>query len=1652
MSKRKLVKAIQNLFKPIGNLSHTASGGRSKRASLSNLNPAKAVQNFPKLTNKLFHTTHGDRQKKANISKINPVKAVQNLFKPISKPSRRSAGIRGRSRPNWLLRSLMIRGRSGWASSGFVLPTVVMVLLVVILLTTAIVFRSFDRSKNASNFRVNEAVLNASAPALDRARAKLDELFADPTLPRSVPSDSTLYNTFTNPTKIAHYTFGDEVPLTVAYNATGPSGTGGTLKTAWKFPVDTNNNGKFDSYTLYGIYFQNPPLSANTANFSRARDPLEARTPPMSQGATSPNCPSGSATSASLVGNTGWYKIDGNLKKSFFVFAVNVPITGTTLPDPKYYETYKGNKGFSALEFQQDRTQIPLTNNAVVYEDDIDLTPGPQFRLNGRIVTNSNLLTGVNYQPIRLFQVSSQDSCYYDPDNGKILIGGNVSGNGPISANNPANTGIDLFGDGSALQQNQILAAGNLSTTNTPNQVAYNSQAYAQRIDLLVNAQLQPNTTLPKTDPNYGLPTTSLTTDPSDVQKNVNDQIRANPSQNTPSGIAKLRQQQLEIYFRNRTRRVPFAEVPYGSNATTGFTQSSVLQGSIDTLRPPQAWIDPTTSTNLSLNTANLPETDPTVLQPRAENLLGDRILVGNNLPAIRWDVTQGKFLTEDNPQDIPGQTWDGSSKTRQRTTRVRQLADLGVTDRDGFWEVSAAAPQQTVLDAVGGMRVVTGAGLYQRNGSFLPNLSPATYDDPNTAAVEQYPIVWADSMPMSNPNPPAYPNGQRSDLVMRATAIYHFMANAYNPTTPGTYQTPIACVSSYYDPTNRDTARNPLGLPDVSGELVDPLTGLAVVRTANARSNNGVSYTPPTTTAQTIGTSSSANGLFTVGPGADVVQKVLAGPNVTASLRDRLNYQANLVFPSGRFVNPQLRQALTSRDAGHNLTLAEQSAIDSSICALQIADGSINPSPAVIPHGAIKETAFLDARQIKAIDKSDAPSQGTYNLEIEQRQPLEIHATVLDLSLLRTTTIGSASPAQEYLIPNSGIIYASRDDAQADASDPTSANNSATDYVLDPERRPQGIMLINGSNLSRVAGYRPEEKGLILATNLPAYVKGNFNRHTGGSGEEFNTTLNPASWNNFYNDVRTAGNLNTNFACRPGDPRLPSSSCTSGDTWRSASVIADAVTLLSDSFRPGFRNEGDYDLRNNQADANGAIAARLKQGFWNNNFVTSANFQDSNYSGNGTALNSSYLNNFVTPVQRRTHFSEYVMEICRNLPASNCTSPSNWIVGITSGNQNAHSWDAGMVGTNRSQLVAGTTVLPASQVADQRYARRVAFKRNSDGTLVSPPSPLVISGGVVSVNGTPDQVDNALWFATTADNADPPNPSNITYSSSNSRLFYLPLTGSPPDLTSQPLLLPVLQFQVTTASGGGPSYQYLVGSSQPVYHANWLPTAAPTTFNLVAAAGDTPARVGTLANGTPAYERNGGLHNFVRFLESWQNTSGTIPASISGSFIQFKRSAYATAPYQVFLKPSAPTQPDDVTPTVKSLFPDRVNDNTNYVSYNSNSTPKGEAPYYLAPTRNWGFDVALLSQTPDLFAQRFVVPPGSSPDQYFREVGRDDPWVQTLLCAAQSSDVSYGSATSDYRSGPTDTSPYYYAVPPTERPSNCSMISGSDVFKTSGT
>ncbi|MEG4424796.1 MULTISPECIES: hormogonium polysaccharide biosynthesis protein HpsA [unclassified Microcoleus] len=1613
-----------------------------------------------------------------------------------------------------MLQTLMAMGRRARLPvAGFVLPTVTMVLLVVILLTVAITLRSFDRANTARNVRVNQQVLAAATPAIDRAKAKIQFLLQQ-TQGRGTPSDKDLYFLIANPTTTNgsatdRYTFGDEERLRLKYDLDGTGSitpdlrvndTGFSLEknesinTAWRYPVDTNNDGKFDNFTLYGIFFRNPPrddgpTSPTVGDFLRQRKPLEARTPPVVP--LKAGCTQGGGTVASLAGDSGWYRIEGKLKKSFFVYTVNVPMTAKDAAiDPTKYQAFTGTSSISALEYQQDQALIPIPNNAVVYENDLDISPGPPLNLNGRVFTNSNLLvSGLNAaNSIKLYQVSSPDSCYYEQENSKIVVSGNVV-NGWSGNNAPKNAvDVHLFKKASlpasgrtsfmASQKSEIKQPTGESATNASLEVLYNDEAYTKRLDLLVQAQM--GAPLPAT----GLPDPAVQpSDPFSVRQKQETQTR---------------EQALKEYFKQMLRKVPFKEVPLGGDATAGYglpwsvpPGNPPIEGTRDTLRPVDKWTN-LAETQIALTPSQLEATDPSK-EPEEEKFLGDRVVAGNNLPAMRWDATKLEFTTE--PDKLPGQKWNNTDPIdpnfpRTRSSQVTKIADVGATERGAFWEGAAAEIPKNPLDGVGGLRVITSAGVYERKNSFLPPPSwinpltgnPATtltYNDPATPATEEFPVVWPDSMPMSplgqgskvynnsaggplndanwinwpgaatalpappaglptgtgsplDPNTPQYAKG---DLRMRATAVYHYADNGYDPTklTPGTEpnQTPIACISSYYDPSTASTARNLSTLPaDVSGD-----TSLGA-RGTQIGSNNGITYAPPTRPRPATSTLNTATGLLNGG------DPILAA-------------QANLVFPDGRFANGPLRKALLL--AEDKRTLADKAAIDSTNCALQILKGELAPNAALIPHGAIKEVAFLNGREIKAIDRDDwtttkvneaftlssslaepAKLTGNYNLPLEERQPLEIRATQIDLGVLR----GTKFKTDEYLLPNSGIIYASRDDALPDRSsrpglatggidESRSATLSPTDSLLDPTRKPNGILLVNGKELGRNPGKSAtvadvvKEKGLTLASNLPVYVKGDFNIHT---SEEFNQTV--GNWSNFYD--RTTTDLNNNFACRPNDPRL-GGKCTTGDTWRPANIVSDSVNLLSQNYRFGFRNEGDFDLRNNAGAA--AVKPRKQQGFYSNNFVTnglsSGAFKatsgnlvntggtggtavtDTNYANTSNPVNSSYFNNFVTPVQRRGKFPEYIMEVCQKIPVSAC-GESDWFVNPVTGGKATVGEDIGT-----KNYIAGTTATPPAPEL-QRFPRRVAFKRTGNA-LDTPnaPVPLGISGTTVTDGPGTNLPDNSLWFGTTAAGT----RSTVTYGSEKFPFVFnqaqkdgsganLPkLVSTTPanlDESSQPLLMPVLQIQTVTAAPAAASSTSLPQGAGIVNATGWTPKAVNTTFNMVVGSNDTPSR--SLGNGIGDF--NGGMQNLPRFMESWN--SGQISTNIQGSFIQFGRSAYNTAPYIPILDPTAPQQAAPLK--LRSLFESPPNPPSPapvitytggtpmpfYRTDNGNIAGKGgRIPFFSPPARNWGYDVGLLSQPPDLFTRKFTTPPSKrTPDEYFREVSRDDEWVQTLLCS----------------------------------------------------
>ncbi len=667
--------------------------------------------------------------------------------------------------------------------------------------------------------------------------------------------------------------------------------------------------------------------------------------------------------------------------------------------------------------------------------------------------------------------------------------------------------------------------------------------------------------------------------------------------------------------------------------------------------------------------------------------------------------------------------------------------------------------------------------------------------------------------------------------------------------------------------------------------------------------------------------------------------------------------------------------------------------------------------------------------------------------------------------------------------------------------------------------------MLVNGSVLARENNDndyngKEAERGIILASNVPVYVQADdtgFNLHQQSPNsnqqlEEF-TDLLDDDWSDFYN----RDTLEAQFACRKNDPRFEGRNnlvdCNPGDLWRPATVISDAVTLLSHNFRPGFRVEADYDLRNNanianddrldgkgfdfddngsinntptlderlfKLDLNGngdyndtavkeseitAAAAhklkRLKNGFYDNNFVTSFKwfstlnknrgyptdfdnfYDDSNNSldidggtfkdstnteiqyFSGSDANSeysSYFSNFITPVQRRAAFPVYLMEVCLKLPVSEC-APDDWFIGFDNAtnpkNLIRNRLEDDDITYNRdNKHIAGTTKQPATtknivpswnRNEARTYPRRVAFERNFDNNELEldsgkNPKPLgLFSKSKIQAEGIPTETsDQSLWFRTGTVGSPRYDGSSPLYIA-NAELGGGILGGSLAPLTDQPLLVPVLQFQTPT---GTPAAALDVKGKAA--EKGWLQKAEKSTFNLIIASGDAPPR-------SSPPEPNGGLPNFSRYIENWDG----LDSEISGSFIEFKRSSYATGPFTHIVR--------DNNFENLSRFQYNIPTPTPY----RNDNGGGKQPHYMAPNRVYGFDVALLYQLPDLFSATFTQPATSEPSRYFREVDKDNLWVKSLLCAAQEGG-DYGSADALYGSGKG------YALPESQRPDTC--------------
>jgi hypothetical protein len=310
--------------------------------------------------------------------------------------------------------------RRRWAQSGFVFPTTVLLLLVVALTASALTYRAYSRSSQAILERQQQVITNATTPAIDRAKAKLDYLLTQDTRsPRKVPTSdqmaAMLQATVTNTNiEIVEedtdiYTLPGEFRLDINGD--------GTDDNAWYFTSDLNNDGAVDDNEVvaYSILIDdnNSGIDLNDDINDDKAAALVTRNGPISTSEVLGDCETAGADTGQRSAE-GWQISNGTtIEKNFQVNAFVANLNDVS-------------RVASTLEFQQVRAAARSNKWGAWFRYDLSVSPGPRLNWNGAMHTQGSFLTKNNF---RAYMISSTKSCLYDESASEITLGAENASN-----------------------------------------------------------------------------------------------------------------------------------------------------------------------------------------------------------------------------------------------------------------------------------------------------------------------------------------------------------------------------------------------------------------------------------------------------------------------------------------------------------------------------------------------------------------------------------------------------------------------------------------------------------------------------------------------------------------------------------------------------------------------------------------------------------------------------------------------------------------------------------------------------------------------------------------------------------------------------------------------------------------------------------------------------------------------------------------------------------------------------------------------------------------------------------------------------------------------------------------------------------------------
>ncbi|MGF1459716.1 MAG: hypothetical protein ACFBSG_11895 [Leptolyngbyaceae cyanobacterium] len=344
-------------------------------------------------------------------------------------PNRRHTRKSGKSRRplrrlmqtvfRWLL---WITGRRS-PQAGFVFPTTLLLILMVVLTASALTFRSFTRSTQVISQREQQVIYNAATPAIDRAKAKLEFLFREDDRLIGVPSSDYLANMMLPDTDRILNTAGDDLrlltgttdPYTLPDEPRIDINGDGRLDNAWSFDADVNANGQIESgetavYSILVDHQADTPGGTAVDLFAKAdddkADALVTRTGPLATTEAIGACPS------AAVVEEGWQAVEtstsSDIQKNFQVTA----FVGNNTGGP--------NQTFESLEFQQSRIASAANKWGAWFRYDLDVFPGAAFKWNGAMHTDGSLIVN---DALVSYMLTSHKSCLYNDTSSEITLG-----------------------------------------------------------------------------------------------------------------------------------------------------------------------------------------------------------------------------------------------------------------------------------------------------------------------------------------------------------------------------------------------------------------------------------------------------------------------------------------------------------------------------------------------------------------------------------------------------------------------------------------------------------------------------------------------------------------------------------------------------------------------------------------------------------------------------------------------------------------------------------------------------------------------------------------------------------------------------------------------------------------------------------------------------------------------------------------------------------------------------------------------------------------------------------------------------------------------------------------------------------------------------